>query len=208
MNRSDTAQLLAMIQAFDRRTIGDTDVLAWHDALTDTDYTDAQTAVRQHFRESREWIMPADVRARVKATRDERLQRSPINPPDITDNARRYMAGLRSNIRNIADGYALPPPAEVADPPPEITERPNRGEALNVTCPHCGATEGERCLVPGYGGTRRFYPLKLGSDDRPLIRDGAPVLDTTRLITREEPKRYHTHLAAHTARIAAAEEPA
>lgn len=62
MNRAQVAELLTLITAFDRRTLGDADIVAWHSVLDDIEVTDAAEAVRRHYRTSSEWIMPADVR--------------------------------------------------------------------------------------------------------------------------------------------------
>ncbi|QNJ58027.1 hypothetical protein SEA_JKSYNGBOY_53 [Gordonia phage JKSyngboy] len=64
MNRKETAQLLAKIAAFDQRTVGDGDVLAWHEALSDLPYDLAAQAVSHwhgHTETSRR-MMPANVR--------------------------------------------------------------------------------------------------------------------------------------------------
>lgn len=152
MNRAETAQLLAMVQAFDRRTVGESDVLAWADVLHDIDHADAAQAVRDHYRDSHDWLMPADVRKRVKAIRDDRLRAIPTEPPDheITDHARSYIASLQGNIRRIADGYALPRGIERAEPPEEITTRTGRADrrirSLPYSCPWCHASAGDRCV--------------------------------------------------------------
>lgn len=73
MNRSDTNKVLAKMAAYDRRTVGIADVAAWHEIIGDLDYDDCLTAVRDHYTESREWCMPADVAERVKAIRRDRL---------------------------------------------------------------------------------------------------------------------------------------
>lgn len=62
MKISDTVDVLTKIAAFDRRTLGDADVAAWHDVIGDLEREDAMEAVRRHYLSSREWIMPADVR--------------------------------------------------------------------------------------------------------------------------------------------------
>lgn len=61
MNLSETAMLLAVVQAFDRRTVGESEVIAWQAALRDTGFDDARDAVIEHYRDHREWLMPADV---------------------------------------------------------------------------------------------------------------------------------------------------
>lgn len=76
MTKTETAQLLTLIAAFDRRTIGETDVEAWHLILADLDANDCADAVKAHFATSREWLMPADVRnAAVTAARRREGQR-------------------------------------------------------------------------------------------------------------------------------------
>lgn len=62
MTESEVAKILTMIAAFDRRTIGEADVEAWHLILGDIDAQDAATAVRNHYADRSTWIMPADVR--------------------------------------------------------------------------------------------------------------------------------------------------
>lgn len=77
MNLVETTELLAMIAAFDRRTVGESDVRAWHAVLSDIDLADAIEAVRHHYRQRLDWMMPAHVivavreieQARARATR-------------------------------------------------------------------------------------------------------------------------------------------
>lgn len=66
MTLDETIDLLATCAAYDRRTIGKTDAVAWHAVVGDLPFDQAQKAVFAHYSESREWIMPADVRTRVK----------------------------------------------------------------------------------------------------------------------------------------------
>lgn len=79
MNRSETARILAAMAAFDRRTVGDSDVIAWHAVLSDVDYEDALMAVRNWYTRNTEWIMPAHVRKLVEDIQRER-QVSPWAP--------------------------------------------------------------------------------------------------------------------------------
>lgn len=62
MNLTEAAVVLAKAAAFDRRTVGDADILAWHDALSDVAAGDCLAAVTEHYRGSTEWLMPAHVR--------------------------------------------------------------------------------------------------------------------------------------------------
>src|SRR5215469_9277326 len=80
MERSDIAKLLAFCAAFDQRTIGDADVLDWHEALSSTwvpnlGLEEAQGAVIEHYRATSERIAPADILKRVKDTRGLAMSR-------------------------------------------------------------------------------------------------------------------------------------
>jgi hypothetical protein len=72
MNRSEIAKILALAAARDLRTVGDVDVLAWHEDIGDLDFADAREAVTRHYRESTDRLMPAHVRRLVKLVREER----------------------------------------------------------------------------------------------------------------------------------------
>jgi hypothetical protein len=81
MKQSETATLLAFCAAFDQRTIGDADVLAWHEALAspwvpNMGLEEAQAAVIEHYRATADRIAPADVLKRVKDTRALNMARA------------------------------------------------------------------------------------------------------------------------------------
>jgi hypothetical protein len=119
----ETIDLLALAAAFDRRNIGEADSVAWHAALGDIPFADAQEAVIGHYRQSREFIMPADVWNRVKAMRSDRIARAVVNAPaaELTDAPGRYKAVLGEMVRRLGDGFgvrrAIEPPRQ--GPPPE-----------------------------------------------------------------------------------------
>jgi hypothetical protein len=66
VNLSETARLLATVAAYNNRTVGEADVEAWQAVLSDVDLDDAKAAVREHYAEQTEWIMPAHVRRLVR----------------------------------------------------------------------------------------------------------------------------------------------
>lgn len=66
MNLSETAELLTRISSFNNRTIGEGDVTAWQSVLGDVDLADAEEAVRRHFAEHTDWLMPAHIRRLVR----------------------------------------------------------------------------------------------------------------------------------------------
>lgn len=75
MNITDTAKVLAKIQAFNNRTFDQPAIQAWHDTIGDLDLTDSLSAVSEYFRESKEWIMPSDIRYGVKKIREARIEK-------------------------------------------------------------------------------------------------------------------------------------
>ena len=110
MTSDEVWDLLELVSSIDRRKVGLTDRQVWEGLIGDLSAADAQAAVVAHYRESREWIMPADVRTRVKALRRDRLSREivPAPPAELADEPGRYRAELRAEVRKIADGLAIP----------------------------------------------------------------------------------------------------
>ena len=110
MTSDEVWDLLELIASIDRRKVGLTDRQIWEGLIGDLSAADAQAAVIAHYRESREWIMPADVRTRVKALRRDRLSREivPAPPSEVTDEPGRYRAELNAEVRKIADGLSIP----------------------------------------------------------------------------------------------------
>ena len=131
MTKTETAQLLTLIAAFDRRTIGETDVEAWHLIVADLEPEDCMQAVREHYTTETRWLMPADVRSRAEATARRRegqrrnaereAEIAAENPGELTDRERplaALMAGtpIKSAPRRswqerraIAPGPSKPP---------------------------------------------------------------------------------------------------
>jgi hypothetical protein len=72
MTRTEIALLLGLMAGRDRRTVGESDVLAWFQDVGDLDFADAREAVSLHYRESTEFMMPAHLRQRVREVRDAR----------------------------------------------------------------------------------------------------------------------------------------
>lgn len=69
MNRAETAQFLAVVQTYDQRTVGETDVIAWHGAVGDLTFTECRDGAIQHYRTTTDRLMPAHVRALVATAR-------------------------------------------------------------------------------------------------------------------------------------------
>lgn len=61
MNEVETGKLLTFISGLDNRKLSKETILAWHQLLGDVHFEDALEAARQHYRDSRDWLMPADL---------------------------------------------------------------------------------------------------------------------------------------------------
>jgi hypothetical protein len=117
MNRSETALLLGSIAARDQRTVGETDVLAWHEDLGDLPFDDARSAVSRHFRETTERIMPAHIRRQVRIIRDERRASTEVaalppgrfeDDPERTERIARNIAKIQVLLADIAAKRSIP----------------------------------------------------------------------------------------------------
>jgi hypothetical protein len=68
----DVVDVLTKAAAFDQRTVGRADVLAWHEVIGRLDRDDALAAVTRHYTESRDRVMPADVVRLARVVREDR----------------------------------------------------------------------------------------------------------------------------------------
>jgi hypothetical protein len=75
MNLEETGALLAKAAGYDNRTIGQGNVLAWHEALNDLRLDDCLQAVTLHHRSSSEYLMPVHIRRLAAEVRRERQER-------------------------------------------------------------------------------------------------------------------------------------
>ncbi|MFF9175932.1 hypothetical protein [Streptomyces sp. NPDC014793] len=66
MTLSETADLLSIAAAIDKRTLGESDVRAWQMVLNDIPFDAACNALRDHYRETTKPAMPADIVRRTK----------------------------------------------------------------------------------------------------------------------------------------------
>lgn len=81
MKHSEVSDLLGIVAANDRRTIGDADVLLWGEALKDLDPKDAAAAVMHHITTSTDWLTPVHILRRVREVHLQRLRDA--GPPDF-----------------------------------------------------------------------------------------------------------------------------
>lgn len=71
MNKTETSQLLTLAALVDNRAITPEMVVMWHGLLDDISYEDAAEALKEHYRTSTRWLMPAHLRDLVAAAQAE-----------------------------------------------------------------------------------------------------------------------------------------
>jgi len=114
MTPGEAGRLLGLMALADNRKPPDEDdedgraamIAFWLEMIGDLSYADCAQAVHDHYRESRDWLMPADIRRRVAEMRQERLRENPPPPPppELLDDPEAYNRHLRESARRIADG--------------------------------------------------------------------------------------------------------
>lgn len=110
MKLSEAGELLALISAYDNRNFNKETTAAWFDLLGPYTLYEAKQAVKKHYAENPDWLMPSHVRSAIKAARKTRLAKlGPINPnrADMTDVATELSTG-RELTRAIASGQLSP----------------------------------------------------------------------------------------------------
>jgi hypothetical protein len=97
MNHADALEVLAVAAAFDRRTVGESDGMAWSVALPNTDMQQAKDAVIQHYTRTDAWVMPSHILAIVAEVNRERERiLPPVTPPrDLADEPAREIEWKR-----------------------------------------------------------------------------------------------------------------
>ena len=74
MTPLETSRVLAKAAIYDKRIVGEGDVLAWWEACGDLEYVDALQAVILHYRDGSDWLMPANLRFWAAQAKRERLR--------------------------------------------------------------------------------------------------------------------------------------
>lgn len=66
MTRDQIIDLLSVAAAFDQRTVGEFDVIAWSAALRDSGFEASREAIIAHYREQTRRVMAADIRQHIR----------------------------------------------------------------------------------------------------------------------------------------------
>lgn len=93
MNLSETAEALALASEYDNRHFTAETSAAWHDLLHPYTLNEAKHAIKKHYNESRDWMMPADVVRIIKTERRSRLAKVGTITPNRAD-----MAGTAAEL--------------------------------------------------------------------------------------------------------------
>lgn len=137
MNRNEIIDLLTVIAAGDRRTVGNADVEFWSGIVADVPKELALEAVRRHFRERPGvWIEPGHIVQGAREIHREQLQ----HESDEMRNARQAALDAR-----LAELEVDAPPAVFAR---DLPDNPAKGPRW-VRCPYCHAHPGETCINRG-----------------------------------------------------------
>lgn len=117
MTPSEAATLLSMAAAFDNRKVSEETVSAWVAALADLRFEDCRAAVVEHYKTSRDWLMPADIRKMVRRVRAKRIAEAKFPEPPSGLSEFEYRRWLRESTRAVGDGVLGPvTPLLPADP--------------------------------------------------------------------------------------------
>lgn len=160
MNIAEAADVLAMAAAFDSRTVGKADILAWHAVIGHLDAAEARDAVIAHYTDTRDRVMPVDVLSRVTKLRALRIAHAgaesvpDVDDPDDWDG---YIKALREGRFRTASG-AQPRPVQRAiegtfqriprDWRKVLPAEPSADPLLTAACPTCGAEPQRPCVIP------------------------------------------------------------
>ena len=113
MKPTEAAALLTIAAAYDNRRPDADQAKAWAMALDGLRFEDCRTVIVEHYRRSREWLMPVDVCGGVKRLRAQRIDDfGPIPAPKgiDPDDTEAYTQARLAIQTAIADGtYASEP---------------------------------------------------------------------------------------------------
>lgn len=139
MNRDDVIDVLSVVAAATRRTVGETDVDIWQAVIGDLPKEIALRAVRDHLREKPGiWLEPGHIYERVRAIRRDQLDREPDSAREARQEA--LAAKAAEDIEELAERKGI------QHLPTRHFQRPQTNY-LAVRCPFegCRAAEGQQC---------------------------------------------------------------
>lgn len=152
MNLEETTRLLGFCAAFDARTVGKADVIAWNTVVGWMPYSDAEAAVADHYSRETDFIKPAHVIAIVKRLRRTRAEGAELGadlPDADPDDVPAWIAALRAGRHRDADSPRL----QRFDPEALV------GSVLRAL--PTGPAAANPCYVPGCGAPATCTAVKV-----------------------------------------------
>jgi hypothetical protein len=144
MTRDDVIDVLTVVAAATRRTVGEADVKIWQEIIGGDDKQLALRGVRDHLADSPGvWLEPGHVHQRVRAYVRDQLQREPDEAREARQEA--LAAKALEDAEALAERKGLPSPTARQFPRKSITSI----NPLTVHCPWCRSGIGSRCVIPG-----------------------------------------------------------
>lgn len=167
--------VLKIAAAFDQRTVGKTDVLAWSLAVGEYSELELTEAVVAHYCETNDRVMPAHVRRIVKARRADRIDH---NVAAIVQTARdsllpadgaAFVAELRARTGEMAELRRPPrvPELEAPRQPPRYVGTPGQAGFTRKPHPAVEAEDTREALLRARAKTRKD---RATGEDRVLNR--------------------------------------
>lgn len=152
MNPSEAAQVLTLAAVFDNRTFDAATTRVWADALDGLELRDCLDAVRAHYRHTRQWLMPSDLRDQARSvirSRREVEQRQIDALALEQGNPDPEVAARRAELiqQTIEASYRMP----TEESPHPKTDAVRDRKARAVACPWCHAPERQPCTNTSTG---------------------------------------------------------
>jgi hypothetical protein len=135
VNREDVVKLLAIASAFDNRKPNEAQAIAWAEVLDGLDPRDCVEAIKGHYKESKEYLMPAHIVARARMMMLDRRDRQTAEE-HLAIMAQSPVEGQRLAIEAGAKDIGNEP------------YRSSKGDRA-LPCKWCGAKAGQPCTTPG-----------------------------------------------------------
>lgn len=150
MTPDETIDVLTAIASYDLRTVGQSDVTAWHAAIGDLPKQLALEAVVIHHKTTTDRIKPAHVAQLSRSIRRDRAEREDAAQRDARENALDSARGFTPPDRQFG---GLPIAGADGKPVPGAYAVEN---ALDYQCPQCDAEPGDACENAQNGHSRKI----------------------------------------------------
>ncbi|CRK59046.1 hypothetical protein [Alloactinosynnema sp. L-07] len=155
MTEDEVIDLLTLVAAGDRRTVGHADVEVWLGVAEDDGWTfpRARRALREHRRTSTDWVTPAHLCAHITAARKTARSKftEDVCPPQyLADDPRAEIAWRRQRADRWTE-HALDVWADTGTVPDDLPQRAEHGETMRPELGGAVARLARRFGITGAG---------------------------------------------------------